>query len=443
MDQSETGSDIANARVRATHAASRRALLRGGLAASAAVIAAPSAGFFARSAQAQAPGPTTWVGTWGASPIRPLPRNNLPPRFTNQTLRQIVRISAGGDQVRVRLSNEYGTTPLAIGAAHVALAGTGPAVDAASNRPLTFGGKPSVTIPPGAPVLSDAVDLRVAPLASLAISFFLPNATDVTTAHPTGAQTAFLSPNGNFSAATDMPVEARYVNRFFLAKVLVRAAGRIPTVVTFGDSITDGALSTPDTNNRWPDHLARRLAADPANQVAVVNAGIGGNRLLFDGAGQSALARFDRDVLSVPGVTHATVMVGINDIGWPGTALAPDSESATVDEMITGYQQLIARAQARGVTIIGCTLTPFEGTTLQGIPGYYSAEKEAKRAAVNQWIRAARAFDAVIDFDQVIRDPASPGKMQAAYNGGDWLHPGDAGYRAMGESIDLALFRRT
>jgi lysophospholipase L1-like esterase len=431
MNRSELGS------------ASRRAILRGGLAASAAALAAPGAALIIRPAQAQTQAGATWIGTWGASPIRPLPRNNLPPRFANQTVRQIVRISAGGDQVRVRLSNEYGATPLTIGAAHVALAGVGPAIDAASNRPLTFGGKPSVTIPPGAPVLSDAVDLRVAPLASLAISFFLPNATDVTTAHPTGVQTGFLSPNGNFSAAPDMPVEARYVNRFFLAGVLTRAPGRMPVVVPFGDSITDGTLSTPDSNNRWPDHLARRLLADPANPGAVVNAGIGGNRLLFDGAGQSALARFDRDVLAVPGVTHTTIMVGINDIGWPGTPLAPDSETATVDDMITGYQQLIARAHARGVTIFGCTLTPFEGTTLAGIAGYYSPEKEAKRAAVNQWIRTSRAFDAVIDFDQVIRDPASPGKMQAAFNGGDWLHPGDAGYRAMGESIDLALFRRT
>jgi lysophospholipase L1-like esterase len=441
MEPSDALSNAVPASSGRQHAASRRALLRGGLAASAIAIAAPGSVIFARRAQAQAP--ATWVGTWGASPLRPLPRQGLPPRFANQTLRQIVRISAGGDQLRVRLSNEYGTTPLAIGAAHVALAGAGPTIDPASNRPLTFGGRQSVTIPPGAPVLSDAVDLRATPLASLAISFYLPNQTEVTTAHPTGAQTAFLSPNGNFSAAAEMPVEARYVNRFFLAKVLVRAPGRIPTVVTFGDSITDGALSTPDSNNRWPDHLARRLLADPVNPAAVVNAGIGGNRLLTDGAGQSALARFDRDVLSVPGVTHATVMVGINDIGWPGTVLAPESEAVTVEDLIQGYQLLIGRAHARGVTIIGCTLTPFEGTTLQGIPGYYSAEKEVKRAAVNQWIRTSRAFDAVIDFDQVIRDPASPGRMQAAYNGGDWLHPGDAGYRAMGEAVDLALFRRT
>lgn len=411
----------------------RRALLRGGLLAGAAALIGPAA---LRPAAAQSGG--AWIGSWGASPFRPLPRQNLPPRFTNQTIRHVVRLSAGGDQVRVRFSNEFGTTPLVIGAAHVAPSTGGPAIQADAGKALTFAGRPSVTIPAGAPALSDPVDLRVAPLASLAISLFLPNATDVTTAHATGAQTAFVSPAGNHAAAAELPVEARFLNRFFLAGVLVRAPARMPTIVTYGDSITDGTLSTPDTNNRWPDHLARRLNGE----AAVFNAGIAGNRLLVDGAGPSALARFDRDVLSVPGVSHVTVMVGINDIGWPGTALAPESETVSVDDMIAGYQQLAARARARDVRIIGCTLTPFEGTSLQGVGDYYTPEKEAKRAAVNQWIRTSGAFDAVIDFDAVIRDPANPRKMQAAFNGGDWLHPGDAGYRAMGEAIDLAIIRR-
>lgn len=417
----------------------RRALLRGGLLAGAAALIGPAA--LPRPAAAQSAG-GVWVGSWGASPIRPLPRNNLPPRFTNQTIRQITRISAGGDQVRVQFSNEFGTTPLKIGAAHVALSGGGPAIQSGTDKPLTFGGRPSITVPPGAPVLSDPVDLRVTPLGSLAVSLFLPDATDVTTAHPTGVQTAFVSPAGNHAAAPELPVEARFLNRFFLAGVMVRAAARMPTVVTFGDSITDGTLSTPDSNNRWPDHLARRLLADANAPAAVYNAGIGGNRLLTDGAGPSALARFDRDVLAIPGVSHVTVMVGINDIGWPGTALASESERVSVDDMIAGYRQLAERAHARGIRIVGCTLTPFEGTALQNVGDYYTPEKETRRAAVNEWIRTAGAFDAVIDFDAVIRDPANPRKMQAAFNGGDWLHPGDAGYRAMGEAIDLAIFRR-
>nr|WP_254200349.1 SGNH/GDSL hydrolase family protein [Lysobacter sp. MMG2] len=391
----------------------------------------------------QAPQPT-WIPTWTASPQ---PRwdgdfalpTNLPFQFWNQTVRQTARVSLGGKRVRVLLSNEYGTTPLVIGAAHVTKAGKDATIVAGSDRALTFGGKSSVTIPAGAPMLSDPVELDVAPLTEVSISLHLPEPTAPATFHWDARQTSYVGA-GDQTAAVKFKHDTTLTTRVFVSAVLTEATPGARTVVAIGDSITDGNMATMEANTRWPDALAQRLA--PRN-VAVANAGISGARLLRDRMGLNALARFDRDVLAQPGVSSVIVLLGINDIGWHGTPLGPDEPIASADELIAGYRQLIARAHAHGVRIVGGTLTPFEGA-LQDTPmrGYFSLDKERVRQAVNAWIRDSGEFDAVVDFDAITRDPANPRRFLPAYDSGDHLHPGDAGYRAMAQAIDLdALLR--
>jgi len=355
-------------------------------------------------------------------------------------VRQIAAVSIGGKKVRVVLSNEYGSKPLVIGAAHIALAGSGAAIVPGSDRALSFDGHPSVTIPPGAPVISDPVDLTVEPLSNVAVSLFLPKITPLTTFHWEGVQTAFISPEGNFAGDADMKTDSTIKARLFLSGIMVDAPPNARAVVTFGDSITDGADSTPDANHRWPDMLARRLVQAGGPPIAVLNEGISGARVLSDRMGVNALARFDRDVLSHPHADIVILMMGINDIGWPDSILAPNEQAPSAEDIIDGYKQLIARAHLHGMRIIGATLTPFEDT-FKGTPleGYYNTDKEKKRQAVNEWIRSSGAFDGVIDFDAATRDPNHPAHIQAAFDSGDHLHPQDAGYKAMADSIDLKL----
>ena len=388
------------------------------------------------SAQVQT---TSWISSWTASPQAP--RGVMPASFSNRTIRQIVHLSIGGDKVRLRLSNEFGTKPILIGAASVAMAGKSSDIVSASLRALTFGGAKSVIIQPGAPAVSDPVEFNVAPLSDVAVSLYLPAATELGTVHAVGLQTAYVSTTGDFTASTEFPVEDRFENRFFLTGVMVEPSSPVRAIVTFGDSITDGMRSTVDANARWPDVLARRLKAAGLG-VAVLNQGISGNRVLSDGAGVSALARFERDVLSQPGVSHVVIFVGINDIGFPGTAIEPGGIVRTADEIIAGYKQLIERAHLRAIKVIASPLTPFENA-LAGGPnqGYFTPEKEAKRLAVNNWIRTSGVFDGLIDFERVVADPAHPSAIAAACDSGDHLHPNDAGYKAMGESVDLKLFQ--
>ena len=356
-----------------------------------------------------------------------------PTTVNNQTLRQIVRTSVGGSRVRVVLSNAFGTAPIEIGAGNIALRDKESSVVTSSVKPLTVAGASKFTVLAGATLVTDPVDLAVPPVSDLVIDLYVPNDLGISpspvTTHNGASQTNFVSETGNHSGVTNLPVNARSGAWFMIARVEVMAPSGTPAVVTFGDSITDGARSTADTNNRWPDQLARRLAARKGSGVAVLNAGISGNRVLGDGAGVSALARFDRDVLMQTGVTHVVVMEGINDIG-----IARNSPTPSADDLIAGHKQLIERAHARGLKIYGATLTPYEGAA------YYSPEGEAKRQALNNWIRTSKAYDGVIDFDMVTRDPAAPTKFLPAYDSGDHLHPGDAGYKAMGDAVDLALF---
>lgn len=413
----------------------------------AALVVALAAGLAAPPARAQPAGAAAgnWIGTWSASPqpvwepdfFAPV---GIPRSLRNQTVRQVARVSLGGSRVRVELSNEYGEQPLVIGAARVALAGERGVVVPGSDRALTFGGSPSATVPPGAPILSDPVDLAVPALGSVAVSLFLPEITPTTTWHNEGVQTAYISGEGDLTGAAGFEPAQTVLSRIFLSGIMVDAAPGARAVVTFGDSITDGATSTPDANRRWPDFLAARLVGAGAN-VAVLNEGISGARVLRDRMGDNALARFDRDVLSHAKADTVVLMMGINDIGWPGTILVPKGEPApSADEIIAGYRQLIDRAHARGMRILGATLTPFEDT-FRGNPlfGYYDEAKEAKRQAVNAWIRTGGAFDGVIDFDAVARDPANPKHIRAEFDSGDHLHPQDTGYEAMAESVDLGL----
>jgi lysophospholipase L1-like esterase len=382
-----------------------------------------------------------WIGSWTSSPQPvwapdfPVPLG-IPANLWKQTIRQTARLSIGGGRVRVVLSNEYGKSPLTIGAAEIALAGEGGAIKEGSAHPVTFGGNPTVVIPPGAPAISDPVDMSVDPLALVSVSLYLPEVTPFTTIHWDGHQTAYVGA-GNEVANVDFKADSKLTQRAFLTEIMVDAPAGARAVVAFGDSITDGDGSTVDGNDRWPDRLAERLAKVGGPPVAVLNEGISGAKILSDRMGVNALARFDADVLSQPKADTVILMMGINDVGWPGCGLAAHDPEPTAEAIIEGYKQLIARAHAHGLRIIGATLTPF-GDAFVGTPfeGYYTPEKEKLRVALNDFIRSG-AFDGVIDFDKVVVDPQKPGYSLSKYDKGDHLHPNPAGYAAMGGAIDL------
>jgi lysophospholipase L1-like esterase len=383
-----------------------------------------------------------WFATWAPSNFAapaPAPSDSIDrvPTYNDRTVRQIVRATLGGDRVRIRLTNEYGERPLVIAAAHIAIRDSGAATRGATDRAITFGGRATVTLRPGAVVYSDAVDLPIPALTDLAISLWVQDTIRATTRHAAAHQSSYVSPRGDFTSAVRLTPVATITQWMWLAGVDVTNPAATGVIVAIGNSITDGTGTTLNANTRWPDVLARRLLGSSEPPKGVVNAGIGGNRVLSPGAGPSALARFDRDVLMQPGVTHVVLLEGINDLGR-GTATPDPRDSVTADDIIFGYQQLIARAHERGLLIYGATLTPIGGMNRPT-----TAAADAKRRMINEWIRTSGMFDGVIDFEAATRDPAQPDRLLPAYDSGDHLHPSDAGYRAMGEAIDLALFRRT
>jgi lysophospholipase L1-like esterase len=391
----------------------------------------------------------TWIATWAASPEPSAPDPNEPLlNIENQTVRERVRVSIGGAQICIRLSNEYGSAPLLVGSVTVA-APTDPAsVKPGSIQAVTFAGRNSLTIPAGAPVLSDPVAFPVAPGAEISISLYFPKRVVTPTLHSLALKRAVVSPRGDQTRAEKVEGGVESESSILVSAVLVPAQASQRLVVAFGDSITDGDGSTVDADHNWPSDLVRRLGKTPeASKLATVNEGIAGNRLLNDGFlvsfGVSALARFDRDALALPGVTHIVLLEGINDIGFPGARLgesylADPADVRSPEELIGAYRQLVSRAHARGVKVIGATIGPFEGVTF---PGYYSDSKEAFRQTVNKWIRTSGSFDGVIDFDAVLRDPDHRSRLLPRFASPDHLHPNDVGYQAMADAIDLALFQ--
>jgi lysophospholipase L1-like esterase len=388
-----------------------------------------------------------WVATWAAVPttVPPTP----PTVLSDQTVRQVVHTSIGGGELRIRLTNEFGEQPLHIGEVHVALrSGTGASTGAVpgTDRRVTFGGRADVTIPAGAPLLSDPVRLRLPAGADLVVSLYLPDRTPVTTLAAFAFQENVIAA-GNVTGARTVRATATITQYFFLSGVSVRTNGA--AIVTLGNSITNGANTATNANHRWPDLLAQRLRAAHLHR-GVANVGVSGNRLLHDpnppaGSnavtfaayfGQSALRRFDRDVLAQPGARYLVVLLGVNDLGHPGT-VAPRSEVVSAEDLIFGHRQLIARAHTAGLRAFGATILPFKDDTL----GFYSPENERKREILNRWIRHSGEYDGVIDFDRAVRDPADPLRLNPAYDSGDHLHPNDAGMAAMANAIPLRYFR--
>ncbi|GAA4596299.1 lysophospholipase L1-like esterase [Actinoplanes octamycinicus] len=399
-------------------------------------LLALTAGAAAAGALAESPAaahPAREIASWAAVPTTVPP--TAPLVLADQTVRHVVHLSVGGDQVRIRLTNEFGDTPLRIGEVHVRLGD--------ADRRVTFGRRTSVTVPAGAPIVSDPVALRVPGGADLVISVYLPERTPVTTLAAFAFQDNVIAA-GNVTAAPSVTPTSTIQQYLFLSGVSVRASGG--AIVTLGDSITNGANTAPNANHRWPDLLSARLR----HRLGVANVGVSGNRLLHDpnppaGSpavnyaayfGQSALRRFDRDVLAQPGAEFLVVLLGVNDLGHPGTS-APLDEVVSADDLVWAHRQLIARAHRAGLRAYGATVLPFKDDTL----GFYSVENERKRSALNRWIRTSGEYDAVIDFDAAVRDPADPLRLNPAYDSGDHLHPNDAGMAAMAAAVPLRLFK--
>ncbi len=381
------------------------------------------------------PAPPSWVGTWAASPFDGDPWHTIP-TLVDSTLREIVHTSIAGKALRVRLTNEFGTEPLTVDAATIALSTDAATIDAPSLHNLAFHGSASIVIPPGASALSDAVPMATPAAANLAISIYLPlqQISDVSV-HSSAQQDNYIL-TGNHVRDTSFTQPVITPSWFFLKGVDVEpAAGEAAAVVAYGDSITDGALSTENANHRWPDYLAKRLASNPATaHLAVLDEGIGGNCVLVHCVGQNALARFDRDVLAQAGVKYIIILESINDIGRLHEPNRPDYK-LSAEDLEQGFAQLVARAHEHGIRVYGATITPYKGA------GYFTEKGEQIRQAVNQWILTSGVFDGAIDFDKATRDPANPLMFAPQYDSGDHLHPKDAGYAAMADSIDLSLFR--
>lgn len=389
----------------------------------------------ASASRAQTTPHPQWVGTWATAPMLAEGGFNIRP-FSGTTLREVVHISVGGAQIRVRFTNAYGADPLTVSDAHVAVSAGNAAIQAGLDHAITFGGATTVNIPPGAELFSDPVALSVKPESDLAVSFYLPSQVmRAETYHAFADQDNFIA-NGDQSTAQDLPVATKIFSWYFLDGVDVQAVDGSRAIVTLGDSITDGALSTHNANHRWPDLLAARLQADPGlKNVAVLNVGIGGNRVLNEGAGPAAISRIDRDVLSQSGVRYVIVLESINDIGRLAR-LATPWDDITAQQLEMGLKQIVDAAHEHGIKAIGATLTPYGGA------GYSSEKGEQVREAVNDWIRHSGTFDGVVDFDKATQDPQNPTHFNAEYDSGDHLHPKDAGYKAMADSIDLTLFAK-
>jgi lysophospholipase L1-like esterase len=417
-------------------------------------------GVLALPAQGQAQ--DRWVSAWGtAQQLAPMTPPRLPPRpageaaaalpappppppqipptpdtLEDQTVRMIVRPTIGGQMVRLQFSSAMGGDPVTIARAQLAKSAGGSAIAPDSDRPIRFGGASTVTIQPGAVAVSDPIALEIAPFELLAVSIHFRQRTAVNTLHPLGLRQTYVARGDRTSAAAlaDATVNRSY---FWLTGLEVRASAEAGTIIAFGDSITDGFATTPDAGRAWPDLLANRLQADARTRhLSVINVGISGNRLRRDGAGLSALARFDRDVLARPGVRWVILLEGINDINFAAIPGMPASEAVTAEDLIAAYRTFIDRAHLHGIKVMGATLAPTEGLAL------YSAQTEALRQAVNHWIRTSGRFDAVVDFDAVLRDPARPTRLNPTFDPGDHVHPNDAGNAAMAAAIDVARLLR-
>jgi len=382
----------------------------------------------------RAEAPARWVGTWATAPYA---SSNQAAQYgaADMTIREVVHISIGGPAARIVLTNEFGLEPLTIAAAHLALSAGNGAIDLASASAVTFSGRPGITIPPGALAVSDPVSLKLAAAADVAVSLYLPaQPIQQISQHSFADQTSYIA-NGNSVGLKTLPSPKPIYTWPFLKGIDVNATANSASIVAFGDSITDGAHSTRDANARWPDVLARRLQANKkTSALGVLNEGIGGNRILYDHTGPSALARFDRDVIAQAGVKYLILLEGINDIG-NATSPTDPHDPVTAEDLIAGLSQLATRAHTHGIKVFGGTLTPYVGAKYQSPAG------ETIRQALNQWIRTTNQFDGVIDFDKTTTDPTHPGMFQVLDDSGDHLHPGDAGYKSMGDSIDLKLFK--
>ncbi len=424
--------------------ATRRQVLAAASGAAVAAVAAPGVAH-ANSGHADA-----WVGTWAGVPtaIPPVGMTVL----QDQTVRMVVHPSISGDQLRVRLTNEFGDQPLVIAEARIAhRSGTGASTDTVpgTDRRLTFGGHTSANLPAGAPFISDPVRLHVSPDTSLVLSLYLQQRTPVTTLAAFSFQDTVIAA-GNVTAARHVTASTTLQQWFFLSGISVAAGDDAAAIVTLGDSITNGANTRNNADHRWPDLLAERLRDAGQRNRGVVNLGVSGNRLLHDpnppaGSdavafaayfGHSALRRFDRDVLAQPGRRYVIVLLGVNDLGHPGT-VAPPSEVVSAEDIIGGHRQLIVRAHQAGMRIFGGTILPFKDDTL----GFYSVENEQKRETVNRWIRTSGEYDGVVDFDKAMRDPADPLRLNSQYDSGDHLHPNDVGMIAMAAAVPLRFFR--